>query len=257
MVSNLNNVLSAYADGKIFGEPYGKGPFEVVFLHGWGRRGADFAEVAQRLADQGISSVALDLPGFGASPLPTVAGGAHLYANLVLDAIVEISSTPVVLVGHSFGGRVCAVLAAEHPEIVKAVLFTGVPLVRRDGKSSSPLAYRVVRFLHAKRLISDQRMEAARQKYGSRDYRNATGILRDVLVASVNESYEEELKKITVPSYFVWGANDTDVPLEVANSATQLVGGPSDLEVYLGVGHLTPTEAAAQLALSVAKVVRK
>jgi len=34
-------------------------------------------------------------------------------------------------------------------------------------------------------------LEAARQKYGSRDYRDATGVMRDVLVASVNESYEK------------------------------------------------------------------
>ena len=63
------NVLRAYGDGTLFGEPYGEGPVRVVFLHGWARRGADFAACATELAGRGVASVTLDLPGFGSSPV--------------------------------------------------------------------------------------------------------------------------------------------------------------------------------------------
>jgi len=58
----------------------------VLWLHGWARRGEDFRAVALELAQRGVASVALDLPGFGASPVPGLAGGARHYAELILPA---------------------------------------------------------------------------------------------------------------------------------------------------------------------------
>jgi len=63
----------------------------------------------------GVASVALDLPGFGASTAPAVAGGARRYAELVMPALKEIGDGPFVLVGHSFGGTVACVIAPIIP----------------------------------------------------------------------------------------------------------------------------------------------
>ena len=112
-------MLRAYGDGNLFGEPYGVGPVRVVWLHGWARRAHDFAAAATRLTEDGASSVALDLPGFGSSPAPAVAGGARHYATLVAPALADLADGPVVLVGHSFGGLVATVIAADHPELVR------------------------------------------------------------------------------------------------------------------------------------------
>jgi len=242
-VSNLKYVLRAYGDGTVFGEPFGVGPVRVIWLHGWARRGQDFATAANELARRGVASVALDLPGFGASPAPSSAGGARHYAELVLPALVEVGNGPFVLVGHSFGGTVATVLAADHPDIVRAVVLTGAPLLRRPSARKSPGTYRALRWLHARKFVSDDRMEAARQKYGSRDYRNATGVMRDVLVASVNESYEDELARLGVPVTLLWGAEDREVPLDVATRARALVAPLPTLTTLPGVGHLVPTEA--------------
>jgi len=101
-IGSLESVLRAYANGTIFGETYGEGEIRVIWLHGWGRTGADFAKSAELLAQRGVASLALDLPGFGASPPPATAGGARTYATLLVSALKEVGSTPVVLVGHSF-----------------------------------------------------------------------------------------------------------------------------------------------------------
>jgi pimeloyl-ACP methyl ester carboxylesterase len=247
-VSSLKYVLRAYGDGNIFGEPYGEGPVRVVWLHGWARRGQDFAVAASTLARRGTASVALDLPGFGASPPPVVAGGARHYAELMAPALRNISDEPFVLVGHSFGGTVACVFTAEHPEMVRALVLTGVPLIRRGHASSSPVAYRTVRWLHKRGLVKEPRMEAARQKYGSRDYRNASGVMRDVLVARVNESYENELSRLNVPVTLLWGEEDREVPVEVANRASASIGSTHTLQLLQGVGHLLPTEAPSDLA---------
>ncbi len=133
-------MLRAYGDGTLFGEPYGEGPVRVIWLHGWGRRAQDFAAAANDVALKGIASVALDLPGFGSSPPPAAAGGARAYAEMVLPTLREIGDGPFVVVGHSFGGTVACVLAANHPELVRALVLTGAPLLRVPSTKSSPVA---------------------------------------------------------------------------------------------------------------------
>jgi len=250
-------VLRSYGDSNLFGESYGAGTARVVWLHGWARSAGDFAVAASTLADRGVASVALDLPGFGASPLPEVAGGARHYAGLVVPALRSLADEPLVLVGHSFGGTVAAVVASTHPDAVRSLVLTGAPLIRRASTKKAPFAYRSQRWLHAKGLLSDERVEAARQKYGSTDYRRAHGLLRDVLVASVNESYETELATLSLPVDFVWGELDGDVPVDVAARAGELVRGEHTLRVITGVGHMVPLETPDELVDAVTRALAR
>ena len=235
----------------LFGETHGEGPVRVVWLHGWARRGDDFAPAAEELARRGVASVAVDLPGFGASAAPARAGGARAYAELVVPSLETLVEGPVVLVGHSFGGTVATVIAANRPDLVRALVLVGAPVLRRATGSRSPLGYRLVRWARRRGLTSEARLERARQRYGSTDYKRASGVMRDVLVASVNESYEDELARISVPVTFLWGEGDIEVPVDVAVRAAERVGSDARLEVLAGVGHLVPTEAPGALAQAV------
>lgn len=257
VVSNLRVVLKAFADGQIFGQVFGDGTPQIVWLHGWGRSSDDFVRIGELLASQGVTSVALDMPGFGASPLPPFTGGAREYAHY-LEPILKsiVGSRPVVVVGHSFGGRVAVVLGARQPQMFQHIVFTGAPLLPRTGGSrKSPVSYRAIRRLAKWRLISEGRLEEAKQKYGSADYRAASGQLRDILVATLAERYEEDLAKLSTPVTMFWGADDTDVPVDVAQRALALIGTPGALQVIEGVGHLTPTQAVDEMAKLVSKVV--
>jgi pimeloyl-ACP methyl ester carboxylesterase len=249
-------VLRSYGDSRVFGETYGTGPTRVVWLHGWARGAGDFTRAAQVLADRGVASVALDLPGFGASPPPSSAGGARLYANLILSTLREISESPVVLVGHSFGGRVALIVASEHPELVRELVLTGVPLLRLGPPKKSPPAYRFVRWLAQRHLLSEARLEAARQKYGSSDYRNASGVIRDVLVATMQENYEPALSSLSVPVTFLWGEGDREAPPEVAERAADLVKSPTSVTVLADVGHFVPLEATDALVDATIRALR-
>ena len=181
-----------------------------------------------------------------------------MYATLLASALDTISSEPLVLVGHSHGGRVATVLAAEHPERVRALVLTGVPLVRLSSPRRSPWGYRVVRELHRRGVISESRMEAARQKYGSSDYRNSSGLLREILVTLVNESYEKALEHVTSPTTLLWGENDSEVPLSVAHRAMEILTSSTSvtLDIVADTGHLLPTERPVELAAHVLRMVR-
>ncbi len=244
-------MLRAYGDGNLFGEPFGEGSVRVVWLHGWGRRAQDFAAVANALARDGVASVALDLPGFGSSPAPTVAGGARHYAEMLAPVLRGLGDEPLVLVGHSFGGRIATVLASREPALVRALVLTGVPLLRRSSVSAPPLTFRLARWLHHRGVVSDAAMESARRRHGSSDYALARGVMRDVLVATVNESYEEELMGIVAPVAMIWGALDSETPLATATKAVTLLRGQHSLRVLENVGHFLPIDAPEELAISV------
>ena len=240
-------MLRTYGDGSLFGDAFGEGPVRVVWLHGWARSSRDFAAAGTLLAGDGVASVALDLPGSGASPVPATAAGSRWYARVVAAALSEISREPVVLVGHSFGGRIATMVAADHPETVSSLVLTGVPLLRLAPSARPPWRYRLVRAAWRGGLVREGVLERARQRHGSADYRAATGVMRDVLVATVGESYEHEMARVTVPVHLLWGSRDADVPPVVAERARGLFAAAVTLRVLEGVGHFVPTEAPEDL----------
>ncbi len=241
-------MLQALADGRIFADRTGTGPVQVIGLHGWARDRADLVR-----ALEGFDALNLDLPGFGASPPPDAATGAAGYAAVLVDGLDAALDAPVLAVGHSFGGRVAVCAAAQRPDLFSGLVLTGVPLLRPPGPARKPKwSVRLGKELHRRGLLSDARLEARRQKHGSEDYRNATGVMRDVLVTVVNESYERELGMISAPVTLVWGARDTAAPVAVAERAAALLA-DSELVVLPDVGHDLPWRAPGALHDAVAR----
>jgi pimeloyl-ACP methyl ester carboxylesterase len=101
-----------------------------------------------------------------------------------------------------------------------------------------------VRVLRRAGIVSEQRLDRARNRFGSADYRAAHGIMRSVLVETVGESYEAELAALSCPVLLLWGEDDTEVPVAVARNAAAMLeerGIEVNLEVVPGVGHQLPT----------------
>lgn len=240
--------LRSFADGALFAEVLGEGVPRILALHGWGRRGADFTK-----ALAGLPAVAPDLPGFGASPAPQEVIGAEGYARVV-ERMLDDLDAPVLVVGHSFGGRVAMRLAVNHPEAVAGIVLTGVPLLRLRPARRPPLSYRLMRLADRIGVVSDEAMERRRRRSGSADYRAATGIMRDILVKVIAETYEAELAQAPAPVHLLWGGNDREVPVEVARRALAIreeAGLPVSLEVVDGVGHMLPIEVPDRLRAAV------
>ena len=97
-------------------------------------------------------------------------------------------------------------------------------------------------------------MEAARRRYGSADYRNAEGVMRQVLVRTLAEDYEDQLAAIHCPVTLVWGDDDTAAPLAMARAAADRLPGAT-LTVCAGAGHLTPLTIPQVLHRSVRRAL--
>ena len=222
-------MLTALADGRLLADKTGSTPPSVVALHGWARSGADFAAIVE-----GLDAVAPHLPGFGTADPPATAWGSADYAELVADAIRPFA--PVTIVGHSFGGRVAVRLAAKYPELVTALVLTGVPLLRLAPRSKARLSFRIVRVLAKRGILPQSVLEKQRRKHGSADYNAAHGVMRDILVKVVNEDYRDDLAAITAPVRMVWGEHDSSAPTDAGRAAAELVG--ASFIVVPGTEHL-------------------
>ncbi|HWE68986.1 MAG TPA: alpha/beta hydrolase [Acidimicrobiales bacterium] len=250
-------MLKSFAGGRIFGATWGSGAATVVALHGWQRTHADFDGV---FGDPGFtdtgSAIGLDLFGFGSTPPPPEPWGADAYARHLLPVFdgADQLAERVTVVGHSFGGRVAVRLAALAPDRVDRLVLTGAPVLSGQGRRATPAwSFRVGRFLHRRGMIGEARMEALRQQHGSPDYRAAQGVMRGVFVTELRERASrgaDDLAAVACPVELVWGAEDAEVPPEVAERAGALLRS-STLITLPGIGHLVPTEAPAALRQAV------
>ena len=101
------------------------GAAELIWAHGWGHTYQALLPPAQAMRPLADSWL-IDLPGFGASPVPPAAWGTEDYA----DAMAEWDCRDPAggrkrrtWVGHSFGCRVGLQLAARHPRAVEALFL--------------------------------------------------------------------------------------------------------------------------------------
>jgi pimeloyl-ACP methyl ester carboxylesterase len=249
-------VLRAFADGALFGEQIGSDAPVVLALPGWQRTHVDLTPILQGAGGAPISGIVLDLPGFGASPAPPIGWTTAEYAT-ALRPVLDACADQVVLLGHSFGGRVALRLAHAIPERVAALVLSGVPMWPADRpRAHSAPGFRLVRALRRAGLVSQARLDAARERYGSADYRAATGVMREVLVRCVRDSYDDDLAAITAPIELVWGERDTAAPVALAERAVEL-GHHVHLEVLAGLDHLAPIRNPAPFTATLNRVLSR
>lgn len=236
-------MLTSLAGGDILAERFGQGPARVIALHGWGRTGNDFASVLD-----GMDGLAIHLPGFGPAPAPAEPWSTADYATWLARGLGDAG--PVVVLAHSFGGRIAIHLAVEYPHLVAGLVLTGVPLMKRSPARKAAWPVRAGKALHRVGLVSDAQLESLRQRFGSADYRAASGVMREILVKAVTEDYRQLLPRITQPTIMVWGEEDIPAPLTMAQEAVELLP-HATLRVVTGSGHLIDRALAGELQQAV------
>lgn len=218
---------------------YGSGP-DVVLLHGWGQNIEMMKPLGDRLQQQFRITI-LDFPGFGESEEPTFAWSIFDYRDFVKQILTELDVKNPIMIGHSFGGRVSIAYASEYP-VEKVVLF-GSPCIEKDKTKS----FKVRMLKTAKKVPGLRSIAEKMKKYmGSEDYRNATPIMRNILVKTVNQDLSEQAKKISAPVLMIWGDLDEAAPLEDAKELEKLIP-DAGLVVLPGCTHYAYLEALPQV----------
>ena len=100
----------------------------ILFLHGWGSSKAVMKSAFGKLLP-GCRHLYVDLPGFGKSPTSEVMT-TRRYAAVMERFLTLMNITPDIAVGHSFGGKVAALLrcdSATPPEKLVLLSSAGIP----------------------------------------------------------------------------------------------------------------------------------
>lgn len=102
------------------------GPHRLAFLHGLFGQGRNFTRIARGLSDL-ASSWLIDTPNHGRSAW-TEEFSYPLVADLIADELDQLDAFahPMILVGHSMGGKLAMRLTLDHPELVQAVVVVDV-----------------------------------------------------------------------------------------------------------------------------------
>ena len=209
MTINIRNININYIQ-------YGSGS-DVVLLHGWGQNIAMMKPIGDRLQKNHRITI-LDFPGFGESEEPKTALTVYDYCEILEELLKKLKVKKPVIIGHSFGGRI-AIIYASRNEVEKVVLF-GSPCIRKEVKPS--LKLRMLKSL--KKIPGINKLEGfAKNHMGSRDYKNASEIMKKILVNVVNEDLSECAKKINVPTLLIWGDRDTEAPVEDAKELEKII----------------------------------
>lgn len=210
---------------------YGKGE-DVVLLHGWGQNIEMMKPLGDVLSNNRVTII--DFPGFGESKQLETAWDIEDYGECLKELLNELKIKNPVLIGHSFGGRVAIWYAANY-KVRKLILF-GSPCVRENHVSKKELFLKKIKKLP----FMDGIGEYMKKYIGSRDYRNATPVMRDTLVNVVNRDLSEEARKIKVPVLLIWGSLDTESTVEDAKKLESLLedGGLIVLDGYTHYAYL-------------------
>lgn len=130
-------------DGPVYLADFGGDGPVMLLVHGLGGAHLNWMAVAPQLAAQ-HHVYALDLPGFGRSPLAGRRSTIAANVQLLTRAITRLSPRPIVLMGNSMGGLLSIGAAAQHPNLVDALVLVD-PAVPAPGGEFPPRLDRVSR----------------------------------------------------------------------------------------------------------------
>ncbi len=130
-------------DGPIYVADFGGDGPVMLLVHGLGGSHLNWMSVAPQLAAH-HRIYALDLPGFGRSPLAGRRSTIAANVDLLTRAITRLSRDRIVLMGNSMGGLLSIGAAARHPGLVDALVLVD-PAVPAPGGEFPPRLDRVSR----------------------------------------------------------------------------------------------------------------
>ena len=214
----------------------------IVFLHGWGQN----IEMMKPLAEfynKYFNTLIVDLPGFGKSAEPKDAFSTLDYVEFIHELLMKLEINKVILVGHSFGGRISLLYASMYP--VSKLICLASPYCPESTKITfKTKVYKKIRKIKCLRFLSDY----MRKKNGSSDYNNASEIMKGVLVKAVNTNLEEDVKNIKCPTLLVWGDLDAAVPIKRAYELKNLIK-DAGVVVFNGATHYAYLERINELVV--------
>jgi pimeloyl-ACP methyl ester carboxylesterase len=282
--------LVATGRGEVFvrSAPAPEGAEPALFVHGLGGSATNWTDLmdllrkppADRPDEPVLACEALDLPGFGFSPVPADHGSGRVYsvdamARAVGDLIEKRGYWPVHLAGNSLGGAVCVRVAARRPDLVRTLTLIapalpdlrprllplrltvacapglGPRLVHRVQRMSAEDRTTIsIRDIYADPSLVHPKRRA--QEIAELERRDGLGYAGDVLLAAARGLVAEYVRRgprslwrdavrVTAPTLVIYGSHDRLVRPAMAAPASRAFRG-GRVVVLSRTGHVAMME---------------
>ncbi len=238
----------------------------LVFIHGLSGSWPNWLEQLPVFADS-HRVIAVDLPGFGHSPMPheriTISG----YARLLDGLFDELGIDAATVVGNSMGGFVAAELAIAFPQRVERLVLVspaGLSTYRHPrGTRALPALHRGERIVAAytawmasksdivtkRALLRNATLGLVTRHPGRLPAALAAEQLRgagkpgfiQALEANLDYDFRDRLPEIACPTLIVWGDSDRVITVRDAAVFAELIPGSRKV-IYEDTGHMAQIE---------------
>ena len=245
----------------------GEGP-PLVFVHGLIERWTQWVEQLSTFADK-HRVIAMDLPGFGDSPMPAEKISISGYARMIEQLLDVLQVSAAAFVGHSMGGFTSVELAINFPERVQRLVLVSpaglstynnprnlwlVAQMRRFRRIVDPYHARVaahsellarrprLRLLEPTTHVVARHSDRLPAPFVAEFVRGlgAPGYIEG-MEAIFDYDYRDRLGEIACPTLIVWGERDAVVTAKDADLYEQLI--PSSRKViFRDTGHMAMIE---------------
>ena len=234
----------------------------ITFSHGWPLNADAWDAQMLFLGSQGYRVIAHDRRGHGRSGQTWGGNDMDTYADDLAALFEHLDLKKAVMVGHSTGGGEVARYIGRHgsKRVAKAVLMSAVPpiMIKSD---KNPGGLPLAAFDEIRAGVTNDRSQfykdlslpffgynrpGAKISDGVREnfwYQGMTGSIKgayDCIKAFSETDFNEDLKKIDVPTLVMHGDDDQIVPIADAGLLSAKIVKGAQLKVYKGFPHGMP-----------------
>ncbi len=266
-------------DGPVHYIDFGGEGKAMLMVHGLGGNALNWMAVGPELAKR-YHAIAIDLAGFGQTPLYRRSATVGANAELAHRFIEKVIGEPVALMGNSMGGHIAILVAADHPDSLTECILVdpAVPIPFANVPTPSPAMLGVaaalsipgladaffdrrLRQLGPERIVEQSlafvsadasrvdpkvveahvQLTRERSSLGPQNSRAFLQASRSIALRLADPRFWNRVKRVTAPTLVIHGSLDQVIPLAAAR---ELVRRRPDwtLTVLEGVGHVPMME---------------
>ncbi|TME95704.1 MAG: alpha/beta hydrolase [Chloroflexi bacterium] len=268
-------------DGPVHFLDFGGEGNPLLMVHGLGGNALNWMAVGPALSER-HHTLAIDLAGFGQTPLFHRSAAVGANAELVTAFIEQVFDEPVTLMGNSMGGHISILVAADHPGWIEKLVLVDPAVpgvhVRRPEPAmlgvmaalsvpglAETLLDRRVRLLGPERLVMETlelvcadpsrvsgeiisahvRLTAERASLGSQNSRAFLQASRSIGLRMADPRFWAHARRVKAPTLVIHGDKDRLIPIASARDLVRRL--PEwQLDVLEGVGHVPMMETPEQ-----------
>lgn len=181
----------------------------ALFLHGWGAN-KEIMKKAFGMYFNDFRHVYVDMPGFGASSMHGALATKD-YAKIIKSFLDELGTSPKIIFGHSFGGKVATLL---NPEYLALLSSAGIV-----AKKPLWVRFKIALFKFLK-LFG---LGFLYKFFATKDVKGMSKTMYETLKNVVDEDFSSKFADFGGKAFVFWGEEDKATPLKSGERVSRLI----------------------------------